>query len=366
MVVDKKFIKNLLIFDAHCDTANILMEKNIFFEENSYHLDFEKIKAGGLKAQIFALWVNPSYSKNNPSNMALSLLKILEKKIFSRGYADKVSSIDEMNISLKNSTLACWLFLEGGHIIENSIQKLKLFRSLGVSGITITHNKNTDWADSSGDNPRWDGLNKKGIGFLKKIEELKMFVDISHSSDKTVNDVMDVYSKPIMASHSNSRYLCKIDRNLSDNIINEIGQNGGFIGVNFFPGFLNKKIYNQIKRNFDFYKKEYEKKFEENLENPCFIRKLDYDFSMNIIKNNDVVNLNEVIDHIVHISEVGGIDVVGLGSDFDGIPSTPYDLKNVSFYPKLVEGLYDRGFKSNEIKKIMGLNLYNFFKKNSN
>ena len=361
--IANEFIKNLIIFDAHCDTANKLIENSINFKKNNCHLDLEKISLGNLKAQIFALWVDPLFSRNNPSDIAMMLLGALEKKIFSFGYGTKVNSIRDMNLSLKNNTLACWIFLEGGHILENSIKKLEFFHSLGIKGLTITHNKNTDWADSSSDSPRWDGLNKMGIKILKRIEELKMIVDVSHSSDKTIMDIMEVYSKPIMASHSNSRCLCNIKRNLPDNIIRDIGVNGGYIGVNFFPGFLNKKIFNQIMKNLDIYKEEYYGKIKENKEKPDLIRRLEYDLSSKLIKNNDYLDLNVVIDHIIHISEIGGIDIVGLGSDFDGIPSTLMNLKNVSFYPNLIEGLIERGFNFNEIKKIMGLNLYNFLKK---
>jgi len=366
MKISDRVIRNLLIFDAHCDSAYRLLEKNSDFIDNNFHLDKNKIKLGGLKAQIFALYVNPLHSDNNPSNIALMLLDVLKKKIFSLGYGSKISNIKDMNVSLKNNDLSCWIFLEGGHIIENSIKKLRKFHSLGVKGITITHNKNTDWADSSSDETRWNGLNEKGIGFIKKIEELCMIVDVSHSSDETVNDILSVCSKPIMASHSNSRYICNIKRNLSDNIIKDIGENKGYIGVNFFPGFLNKKIFDQIMGNFDKYKIEHENMINENRNNIDLVRKLEYDFSLKLVEKNYLIDLNDVIDHIEHISDVGGIDVVGLGSDFDGIPSTPINLKDVSFYPNLVEGLMNRGFNFNEIKKIMGLNLYNFLKNSEN
>jgi membrane dipeptidase len=359
----KNFLKNNLIFDAHCDTANKLIKNNYYFKKNNGHLDFEKINQGGLKSQIFALWVDPFFSSYNPLNKALKLFNVLEKKIFSLGYGTKVNSIKDMDLSIKNKNLACWIFIEGGHIIENSIKKLDFFHSLGIKGITVTHNKNTEWADSSSDTPKWNGLNKIGIKILKKLEELKMVIDVSHASDKTVNDVLDISKNPIMASHSNSRKLCNIKRNLSDTIINEIGENGGFIGINFFPGFLNKNIFNQIMNNFNKYKREYEDNIRGNELNPVLIKKIYNEFNKKLIKNNDYLDLNAVIDHIIYISEIGGIDCVGLGSDFDGIPSTPIDLKDVSFYPNLINGLIERGLIFKDIKKIMGLNLYNFLKK---
>jgi membrane dipeptidase len=357
------FLKDILVFDAHCDTANKLTKISYNFKKNSGHLDLEKIFKGGLKAQIFALYVNPIIYSDNSFEKALIMLESLKQKIFSQNYGIKVNSIAEMNFSLDNNFLACWIFIEGGHIIENSFDKIDILSSIGIKGITLTHNKNTDWADSSFESPRWNGLNELGIKILKKLEELKLIIDISHASDKTVEDVLDYCRKPIMASHSNSRKLCNIKRNLPDNLISEIGNIGGYIGVNFFPGFLKKDIYNQIMKNYDKHKSFYNQKIQENKDNPSFIRELEDDFNIKMVENIENLDLNSVIDHIVHISEVGGIDCVGLGSDFDGIPSTPKDLKDVSFYPNLINGLIDRGFNFNEIKKIMGLNLYNYIKK---
>ncbi len=356
-------IKNMLIFDAHCDSVNKLIDSSYNFKKNNGHLDLQKINAGGLKAQIFALWVNPIFSSYHPSKKAINLLNALENKVFSLGYGNKVTSIKDMKKSIDDQNLACWIFIEGGHIIENSIKKLDFFHSLGVKGLTLTHNKNTDWADSSSDISKWDGLNKLGNKIIRRLEELKMIVDISHSSDKTVDDVFNICSKPLMASHSNSRSLCNINRNLPDSIIKDIGEKKGYIGVNFFPGFLKKNIFDQIMENFSKYEKYYNDKIKDNLENPDFIRKLDRQFNNKLIENNDYLDLNLVIDHIVHISEVAGIDCVGLGSDFDGMPSTPIDLKDVSFYPNLINGLLNRGFNLDDIKKIMGLNLFNFLKK---
>lgn len=363
MINSKNLLKDLMIFDAHCDTAIKLLKNNYDFKKNIGHLDSRKIIEGGLNAQIFALYVDPLFSNNNPSAIALEILSILEKKLFLLGFGNKVSNISQMDFCIKKNTLACWIFIEGGHIIENSFDKIDLFHSLGLRGVTITHNKNTDWADSSSDKPEWHGLNELGYKILNKFEELNIIIDVSHASDDTVDDVLNFCSKPIMASHSNSRYLCNIKRNLPDRLISEIGEIGGYVGVNFFPGFLKKKLYDQIMNNYAKNQEDYQIKLQENKDNFMLIREIDDNFSLDLIKNIDRLDLNSVIDHIEHISNVGGIDCVGLGSDFDGIPGTPVDLKDVSFYPNLVDGLFERGFKLEEIKKIMGLNLYNFFKK---
>ena len=364
MEKNKEFLKEIFVFDAHCDTANILYDQSSYFiKENKSHITIEKAKIGGLKAQIFALYVNPVYAPYRSIKKALLLYNALDNKLFSSGDAVKVTSTKEMYLALKNDKLACWLSLESGHIIENSIGILELFYKLGIRCMTLTHFKNTDWADSSGDLPKHDGLTKFGREIIAKMNELKMVIDVSHSSDETVEDVLEVTSMPIMASHSCARALCDIPRNLSDDLIIEIASRNGFIGVNFYPGFLKKSINEQIMKNMEDNEEWFKKETEGNEDNPDFINKVEMGLLPKLVKGNDKVDLNAVIDHIVHIAEIGGIDCVGLGSDFDGIPSTPTDLTDVSCYPLLVNGLFDRGFKEKDIRKIMGLNLFNFLKR---
>jgi membrane dipeptidase len=362
-IENEKQFKDLLIFDAHCDTANVILDNSSYFiKSNQSHLNIDNIKKGGLKAQIFAVWVNQVYSPYRNIKQALLMYNELEKNIFQPGYGLKVTSTNEMNYALKDDKLACWLSLEGGHIIENSIGILEFFYSLGFRCMTLTHFKNTDWADSSGDKPKWDGLNALGKKIIKKMDELGMAIDVSHSSDKTVEDVLEITSKPVMASHSCARALCNIPRNISDDLIMDIAEKNGYIGVNFFPGFLKKTISDQVNKNMEKYKKEYQGKIKGNENNPDILNQADLELFFKIVEGIEKTDLNAVIDHIVHIADIGGVDCVGLGSDFDGIPSTPTDLRDVSQYPNLAKGLSIRGFKKQEIEKIMGLNLFNFFK----
>ena len=356
-------IKDLLIFDAHCDTANVLYDDSSYIiKKNKSHLTPQKVKYGSLKAQIFAIYVNPVYSPYRSIKKALIVYNSLKQKFFSKGYGVKVTSTSEMNSAISKGKLACWLSLEGGHIIENSIDILEFFYNIGFRCMTLTHTKNTDWADSSGDEPKWDGLNKLGRKIIEKMNNLGMIIDVSHASDKTVEDVLETSTMPIMASHSSARKLCDMSRNISDDLIKEISERKGFIGVNFFPGFLNKKINQQVLKNMDKYNKWFQEKIE-GIDDPDVLNSVEMKYYTKIVEGNDKVDLNALIDHIIHISEIGGIDCVGLGSDFDGIPSTPTNLTDVSCYPNLVNGLVDRGLKKDEIKKIMGMNLYNFFKR---
>ena len=359
----KKYGEELFVFDAHCDTANVLYDPSSYFiKENENHLSIEKARKGGLKAQIFGLYVNTVYAPYRSIKKALLLYNALENKLFSFSDAVKVTSTIEMKSALKKDKLACWLSLESGHIIENSTEILELFYKLGVRFIILTHFKNTDWADSSTDKPKHDGLNKLGRKIISKMDELGMVIDVSHSSDKTVEDVLDISSMPIMASHSCARALCDIPRNLPDDLIKKIAKRNGYIGVNFFPGFLKKNIYEQITKNIEKNSRWLKKEIKGKEDDPDFINNAEMKLNKKIVKGIDKVDLKAVVDHIAHIAEIGGINCVGLGSDFDGISSTPTDLTDVSCYPKLANGLFDRGFNEKEIRKIMGLNLFNFLK----
>ena len=360
---NKKIPKDLLIFDAHCDTVHDLIDSSIDFKKRKQgQVDLEKSQKGGLKAQIFALYVNPIYAPYRSLKKALLLYQTLEKKVFSPGYGMKVRSTAEMKSAMRENTLACWLSLEGGHIIENSVEILEFFSSLGIRSMTLTHMKNTDWADSSGDSPRWDGLNPLGKKIVARMEELHMIIDVSHASDKTVEDVLDGTSAPFMASHSNARALCDIPRNLPDDLIKEIAERKGYIGVNFFPVFLKKTIFDHVSKNVEKYEQQHQEILQQKGDDPDFVSKAESDLFQKYVTGSDSVDVNAVIDHISYIAETGSIDCVGLGSDFDGINSTPSNLTDVSCYPALVEGLTLRGFTTKEVQKIMGLNLYHFLK----
>ena len=355
--------KDLMIFDAHADTANVLLDDNPYMlSKTQSHLEKQKIKNGGLNAQIFALWVNPIYAPHRALKKALLLYHALETQIFTSNYGVKVTSIGEMDAALKIDKLACWLSLEGGHIIENSIKILEFFHMLGVRCMTLTHTKNTDWADSSGDKPQWDGLTKFGRQIIAEMDALHMAIDVSHATDKTAEDVLEVTGMPVMASHSSARALCDIPRNIPDDLIAEIAERDGFIGVNFYPGFLDKSIYEQVLNNQEKHWRWYENQIKGNEDDPDFCNAAEIQLLRKMVEGIGSVDLDVVIDHIVHIAEVGGVSCVGLGSDFDGIPTTPCGLTDVSCYPLLVEGLSQRGFTDAEIRSIMGLNLYNFLK----
>ena len=357
---DPSRLKDLFVFDAHCDTACVLFENHISFTRNSAHLDLRKIRQGGLKAQIFALWVDPLLAPQRAMKKALLLLSAMEKKVFAPGHAVKVTSTDALDAALAQKKLAAWLFLEGGHIIENSPEILNIFYSLGVRGMTLTHSKNTDWADSTTDKPRHHGLSRLGRQIVGQMASMGMAIDVSHASDRTIAHVLKTTPVPIMASHSNARKLCPVPRNLSDEYIRAIAGRRGFIGVNFCPSFLKRRVYDQIEENFARFAGEITKRTRGRLDDPEFLSQIEWEYFLRSVAGTDPVAIDDVIDHIVHIAASGGIDCVGLGSDFDGIPSTPVGLRNAAAFPALAAALQKRGFRETEIRKVCGLNLRRF------
>jgi membrane dipeptidase len=348
------------IFDAHCDTASALADNPWSFRRGPTHIDLAKARQGGLKAQVFAIWVDPLFAPQRALKRGLQVLRAMEDKVFAPGLAAKATSVAAMDEALSDGRLAGWLFLEGGHIIENSLEVLDVFRSLGVRGMTLTHGKNTDWADSSTDAPRVRGLTALGRAIVTRMAGSGMAIDISHVSDATARAVLQAVAAPVMASHSNARKLCAVPRNLPDDLIRAIGARQGFIGVNFHPAFIKRSVYDQIEGNFKRYEREIKARTRGREDDPAFLSDIEWECFKRAVVGNDKVFLGDLIDHIVHIAALGGIDCVGLGSDFDGIASTPEDLRSAAAFPALVAGLRARGFRENEIRKICGLNLRSF------
>jgi membrane dipeptidase len=352
--------KGLFIFDAHCDTASCLADKPWPFRRSPAHIDLEKAEKGGLRAQVFAIWVDPLFAPHRALKRSLQVLRALESKVFLPALAAKVTSVSEMERAVAAGRLAGWIFLEGGHIIENSLEVLAVFHSLGVRGMTLTHGKNVDWADSSTDAPRVRGLTALGRRIVAQMQETGMAIDISHVSDATARAVLRAVNVPVLASHSNARKLCAVPRNLPDDLIRAIAARQGFIGVNFYPAFIRRRVYEQIEENFKRYEKEIKERTRGRLDDPKFLSDIEWEYYQRAVSGNERVDLDELIDHVVHIAALGGIGCVGLGSDFDGIASTPAGLASAAAYPALVAALLRRGFRDGEVRRICGLNLRDY------
>ncbi|MGB9596064.1 MAG: dipeptidase [Candidatus Poribacteria bacterium] len=321
--------KAIIVCDAHCDTVDRLIKDktDLGIRSKNGHIDIPRLIEGGVDVQVFASYVGgPKKPKGYYFNLAKRKINILRtqfaKNSKSISLALKISDIQKA----RDKKISAILAVEGGQSIENDINNLRIFYDLGVRIMTLTW-KSTDWADASQQPIRHNGLTDLGKTVVKEMNKLKMIIDVSHSADKTVLDVLKVSNDPIIASHSCAKALCDHPRNLNDKLIKDIANAGGVICVNFYPLFLDQK-----------FKTDTEKNLKPKL--PSYMK---------------------IIDHIDHIVQIGGINCVGLGSDFDGIDSVPNGLEDVTKMPRITSALLERGYLQEEVSQIMGGNFLRIF-----
>ncbi|MFK7776673.1 MAG: dipeptidase, partial [Gimesia sp.] len=237
-----------------------------------------------------------------------------------------------------------------GHSIENSLSLLRVFYGLGVRYMTLTHSDSLDWADSATDDAKNKGLSPFGEEVVRTMNRLGMLVDISHVSEETMDDVLRVSKAPIIASHSSARAIANHVRNVPDNILLKVKQNGGVVMVNYFSGFIVPESAKQMTKMFQV-RRELKQKFP---------KESDFNREYNRWKSSHKMKpgtIHDVVDHIDHIVKVAGVAHVGIGSDFDGVSTLPAQLEDVATYPLITQALLDRGYTDLQIKKIMGENL---------
>ena len=254
--------------------------------------------------------------------------------------------------------LAALMGLEGGHIIENDLRMLDIFYRLGVRYMTLTHTKNTTWADSSGDKPQSNGLTDLGRQVVERMNHLGMMVDISHVSDKTFYDALAASRAPVIASHSSCRAISPQPRNMTDDMIRALARNGGVMDINFYSSFLDPayaSAHDAVAKEAD---AEVQAAREERGKGG---KRLSYAQENEIRRHYEAhlptPSFERIADHIDHVVQVAGVDQVGLGSDFDGVDSIPRGMEDVSKLPNLVVELARRGYKEDDLVKILGGNV---------
>jgi membrane dipeptidase len=224
--------------------------------------------------------------------------------------------------------------------------------------MTLTHTANTEWADSSGDKPKWNGLTNFGKQVVERMNRLGMMVDISHVSDKTFYDTLAATQAPVIASHSSCRALCDVPRNMTDDMIRALAKNGGVMDINYYSGFLSQAYadgYKKIEKQVDAEIATARTRYARQGKRLPYLEEVKIE--QRLIKDLPVPDYTVIADHIDHAVQVAGIDHVGLGSDFDGIDSAPKGMEDVSKLPDLVRELARRGYSEQDLKKILGGNL---------
>ena len=361
-----------IVIDTHADTPQRFVDEHWNFTDplNGGMLNYESAKKGHLDAQFFAVWVDPNqYPANASARRTLELIDATLEQV--RKAPDKLqlcTSSDDILAAHKQGKFAVLMGIEGGHSIENSLGLLRNYYRLGVRYMTLTWSNTNNWADSSGDldDPKvhhHNGLTPFGKDVVHEMNHLGMIVDISHVSDKTFWDTIVTTSTPIIASHSSSRALTNAPRNLTDEMLLAMKKNNGVVMVNFHQAFIDEKwrlAWNAQRPE----RKKAQQAMETNYRSkglpvPYNVSdKIDREFAAKIGR----APFNSLIDHFDHVIKVAGIDHVGIGTDFDGIPVPPEGIDSAADLPKIAAALMARGYTAEDMHKLLGGNLLRVFR----
>ena len=317
----------------------------------SIDTDIPRLKAGLVGGQFFAAYVPSAYIEKGAARYALEEIDIIKRFTAKSPSLQWATTADGIMAAHRAGKIASLIGIEGGHAIENSLGVLRMFYELGVRYMTLTHSGTTPWADAATDAPKHGGLSPFGEEVVQEMNNLGMMVDISHVSDATMLDALRVTRAPVIFSHSSARALANHVRNVPDSVLALIPKNGGVVMVNIFPGFINQTAAKQTAQVLD-KMREFQKQYPND---PEKADKAWGEWFKTLTM--EPGTLNEVADHVEHIVKVAGIDHVGLGADYGSLTVHPKGLEDVSRYPWLTAELLRRGWKDEDVKKFLGLNI---------
>ena len=358
--------KSILV-DTHNDAVTACIEKKVSFDQDLTginHSDLKRFKEGGLDYQLFSIWCDGE--KVNPYAWAMREMDTIDA-VAARNPDKMVIAKDwkTINAALKAGKIIAQYGVEGGHMIEDDINRLDTFYNRGVRYMTLTWNNSPSWASShtAEKDPTYTGpkgLTSFGKTIIGRMNQLGMIVDVSHIGETTFWDAINTTTKPVIASHSNAYSICPVTRNLKDEQIKAIGKNGGVICLNFFSGFVDS---NFSKKDMAF-RKTHSAEIDSLLATGL---QREYAFTMISDKyktESEAIKptIEQLMQHFDHIVNLIGIDHVGIGSDFDGINSAPQGLSTVLDYPNFTKALIARGYSNKDIKKVLGGNFLRVYK----
>jgi membrane dipeptidase len=317
------------------DPGRDLDQANIIEPVPSLMTDIPRLRRGGMGAQFWSVYVPSTMQGKEAVRATLEQIDIVHRmtKKWPETFELALTAAD-IERSFKAGRIGSLIGMEGGHSIDSSLAALRMMYSLGARYMTLTHSANVPWADASPGPAVLGGLSKFGEEVVREMNRLGMLVDLSHVSPDTMEDALRVTDAPVIFSHSSAKAICNVHRNVPDNILQMVAKNGGVVMVTFVPGFVSQAV-------------------------------ADYDAKPAAERGSTPApkaTLAQVADHIDHIRKVAGIDHIGLGGDFDGITAVVVGLEDVSTYPALTAELITRGYKDEDIKKILGLNVLRVMK----
>jgi membrane dipeptidase len=355
--------REAVVWDCHNDLAYRVLYEGLDIGDRlpAGHVDIPRLKEGEVDVQVVALYVANYLYPGKAADQCFQLIAAMTEAI--KNNADSVELArkgTDIERIIDQGKIAMPLAIEGGHAIEDDLEILRKFYELGISSMTLAHGISHGWADSSFDEPRWDGINDLGRTVVKEMNRIGMVIDLSHVSDAAFYDVLEVTQDPVICSHSGCRAINPHHRNITDDMLRALTENGGVIGIVFELGYLSpeymkarteqraiaRRIFSQIPEIEDIHLRIAAEHLNQGRDWP--------------LENHPTIE--DLLDHIEHATKVAGVDHVGLGADMYPRTPSPVGIRGVQDYPNITRGLKKRGFSDEDIKKIMGGNFLRVWK----
>jgi membrane dipeptidase len=370
-----RILRSAIVVDTHEDVPEQLEKEwvDIGFRQKTGHVDIPRWREGGVTAPFLAAYVSSAYAASGRSaKKALEFMDLIHRLVETHPgdlvFADSVAGI---RAARRERKIAILIGIEGGHAIEDSLRTLSAFYRLGARYMTLTHTNTNNWADSSGSffsfsfDPKkyavHNGLTDFGRQVVLEMNRLGMLVDVSHVSDKTLSDVLEVSKAPVFASHSSCRELADMPRNLTDGQIKSIAARGGVVMINFSSTFVDQRVVDDFKAKKALLAPKAAELAERYKDDP---KKRDAEISA-LLENvqRPRASWTAVVDHIERVIKIAGPQAVGLGTDYDGIDDPPEGLEDVSKLPVVAEELLRRGHSEKVVRGVLGENFLAFWER---
>ncbi len=357
--------RRAIVVDTHNDVTTPMTNDDFDLSGTPpapYRTNITRMKQGGMTAEFFSLYIKPWYVEHGGAarrtlDMIDSVYRAVERHPNDLMFATSVADIRRAK---RQGKIAALMGIEGGHAIEDSLAALREFYRLGVRYMTLTWNNTNNWADAGRGEKKHNGLSEFGKEVVREMNRLGMLVDVSHVSDKTMSDALDISKAPVIASHSSARALSDVPRNIPDDLLKRIAKNGGVVHVNFYSVFVDTKTVSPQSAERDKRLKAQQDAINEKYKNDPERRAEESD-KLEAANPLPPLPISKLIDHIDHIVKVAGIDHVGIGADFDGANDMPEGAQDVSMLPNITYELLKRGYSERDIRKILGENLLRAF-----
>ena len=357
--------RRAIVIDSHNDITTPMTNDDYDLNGTPpapYRTSIARMKQGGLTAEFFSLYVKPWYVEHGgAARRTLDMIDSVYRAV-ERNPRDLMiaTSVADIRRAKRLNKVAALMGIEGGHAIEDSLPTLREFYRLGVRYMTLTWNNTNNWADAGRGEKKHHGLSDYGRDVVREMNRLGMLVDVSHVSDETMSDALEVSKAPIIASHSSARALSDVPRNIPDDLLKRIAKNGGVVQVNFYSEFVDEKTVgpqsDERRARLKAQQDAINQKYKDDPE-----RLGEEGDKLEAANPLPPLPISKLIDHIDHIVKVAGIDHVGLGADFDGANDMPEGARDVSMLPNITYELLKRGYSEQDIRKILGENFLRVF-----